>query len=58
MSDNLALGHEAHPDTQLPRSEVGLRVMHRSTIHGRVPPAKTYPWLTAASGQQSGKDEL
>eukprot|EP00884_Botryococcus_braunii_P003178 jgi/Botrbrau1/12861/Bobra.0188s0004.1 len=35
MSDNLALGHEASPETQLPRSLVGLRVMHRTTVAGR-----------------------
>ena len=40
ISDNLALGHEAAPETQLPRSEVGLRVMHRVTVKGKTPPAK------------------
>ncbi|KAL6780035.1 hypothetical protein ACKKBF_B14675 [Auxenochlorella protothecoides x Auxenochlorella symbiontica] len=34
IADNLALGHEASPDTQCPVSEVGLRVMHRSTVKG------------------------
>merc|ERR1712004_792752 len=40
ISDNLAVGHEAHPDTQLSRSQVGLRVMHRTTIKGTIPPTK------------------
>ena len=42
ISDNLALGHEASTQTQLPRSQVGLRIMHRTTIGGRIPPAKSY----------------
>ena len=40
ISDNLAVGHEATPDTQLPVSRVGLRVLHRTTVEGTVPPAK------------------
>ncbi len=40
ISDNLALGHEAHPDTQRPVSEVGLRVMHRVTVKGKKAPQK------------------
>jgi hypothetical protein len=40
ISDNLAVGHEATPETQLPRDVVGLRVLHRTTIKGTVPPAK------------------
>lgn len=40
ISDNLAVGHEASPETQLPRSEIGLRVMHRVTLQGTAPPAK------------------
>jgi len=40
ISDNLAVGHEASPDTQLPRSQIGLRVMHRVTIAGKQPPKK------------------
>jgi alpha-ketoglutarate-dependent taurine dioxygenase len=40
ISDNLAVGREATPDTQLPRDVVGLRVLHRTTIKGNVPPAK------------------
>lgn len=40
ISDNLAVGHEATPDTQLPRDVVGLRVLHRTTIKGTVSPAK------------------
>jgi len=41
ISDNLAVGHEADPATQLPREEVGLRVMHRVTIAGSQPPRKS-----------------
>ena len=41
ISDNLAVGHEASPDTQLPVSEVGLRVMHRTTVRGKFEPRKT-----------------
>lgn len=40
ITDNLAVGHEACPDTQLPRSEVGLRVMHRTTVKGTYKPRK------------------
>ncbi|XP_069705019.1 alpha-ketoglutarate-dependent taurine dioxygenase-like isoform X2 [Periplaneta americana] len=40
ISDNLAVGHEATPDTQLPVEIVGLRVLHRTTIKGTTPPAK------------------
>lgn len=40
MSDNLAVGHFAHPNTQEPRSKVGLRVLHRTTVKGTHPPTK------------------
>ena len=40
VSDNLAVGHEATPESQLPRDYVGLRVLHLTTIKGTVPPAK------------------
>ena len=40
ISDNLAVGHEASPETQYPKSEVGLRVMHRVTIAGKHVPCK------------------
>jgi len=40
ISENLAVGHEATPDTQLPRDVFGLRVLHRTTIKGTLPPAK------------------
>ena len=40
ISDNLALGHEASPETQSPKSEVGLRIMHRVTIAGKYIPKK------------------
>ena len=42
ISDNLAVGHEAAPETQLPRSQVGLRVLHRVTTKGVHPPKKEY----------------
>ncbi|CAH1772400.1 unnamed protein product, partial [Owenia fusiformis] len=41
ISDNLALGHEASEQTQFPVSEVGLRVLHRTTVKGTVIPAKS-----------------
>ncbi|WAR24240.1 RDPA-like protein [Mya arenaria] len=40
ISDNLAVGHEASPETQLPREKVGLRVLHRTTIKGTNVPSK------------------
>lgn len=40
ISDNLALGHEATPETQSSRDKVGLRVMHRVTVKGKVAPKK------------------
>ena len=40
ISDNLADGHEATLDTQLPRDVVDLRVLHRTAIKRTVPPAK------------------
>ena len=40
ISDNLALGHEASPETQYPKATVGLRVMHRVTIAGKHIPCK------------------
>lgn len=42
IADNAALGHEATPETQRPRAEVGLRVMHRCTLAGTTPPRKSY----------------
>lgn len=42
ISDNLAVGHEASPETQFSREEVGLRVMHRTTVKGVIPPKKDY----------------
>ena len=38
--DNLAVGHVASPDTQLPPEEIGLRVMHRVTVAGKTRPSK------------------
>lgn len=40
ISDNAALAHEASSETQLPPSVVGLRIMHRTTIGGTIPPRK------------------
>jgi len=40
LSDNLAVAHEASPSTQLPVSDVGLRIMHRTTIKGKHVPHK------------------
>ena len=42
ISDNLAVGHEASPDTQWPRDKIGLRVMHRVTVAGTTKPGKSY----------------
>jgi hypothetical protein len=39
-SENLAVGHEAAPEIQLPTDVVSLHVSHRTTINGTVPPAK------------------
>ncbi|XP_063222153.1 3-((Z)-2-isocyanoethenyl)-1H-indole synthase-like isoform X2 [Bacillus rossius redtenbacheri] len=39
ISDNLAVGHEATPETQYPRDIVGLRVLHRTTVKGTHLPA-------------------
>ena len=38
LIDNLAVGHYASPETQLPRDEVGLRVLHRTTVGGDTMP--------------------
>lgn len=40
LSDNLAVAHEASPSTQLPVSDVGLRIMHRTTVKGKHIPQK------------------
>ncbi len=42
IADNLALGHEAAPETQAPIEQVGLRVLHRTTVKGTQPPRKNY----------------
>lgn len=42
ISDNLSVAHEAAPETQLPCSQVGLRILHRVTTVGHYPPAKEY----------------
>lgn len=41
ISDNLAVGHEATPETQLPVSQVGLRILHRTTVKGTEKPSKS-----------------
>ena len=41
ISDNLAVAHEASADTQLPPEQIGLRVMHRTTVKGGTPPRKS-----------------
>lgn len=41
ISDNLSVGHEATPETQYPVEEVGLRILHRTTIKGTSKPQKT-----------------
>eukprot|EP01094_Clydonella_sp_ATCC50884_P004194 TRINITY_DN13270_c0_g1_i1.p1 TRINITY_DN13270_c0_g1~~TRINITY_DN13270_c0_g1_i1.p1 ORF type:complete len:186 (-),score=28.18 TRINITY_DN13270_c0_g1_i1:204-695(-) len=40
ISDNLAVTHIAAPESQLPRSQVGLRVLHRTTVDGTHRPSK------------------
>ncbi|XP_032805439.1 3-((Z)-2-isocyanoethenyl)-1H-indole synthase-like isoform X1 [Petromyzon marinus] len=54
ISDNLALGHEAHPSTQAPPSAVGLRVMHRTTVCGASTPSKRRRGATADAASASG----
>ncbi|BFY99641.1 hypothetical protein BsWGS_02681 [Bradybaena similaris] len=41
ISDNRAVAHEATPETQHPVSQVGLRVLHRTTIAGTTKPDKS-----------------
>ena len=38
--DNLTVGQEAAPETQLPRNVASLHFLHRTTIKGTVPSAK------------------
>ena len=40
ISDNLTVGHQATPDTQLPTDVFSLHVSHHTAIKGTVPPAK------------------
>ncbi|XP_060565810.1 uncharacterized protein LOC132724869 [Ruditapes philippinarum] len=40
ISDNLAVGHYASNDTARPKSEVGLRILHRTTTKGISSPRK------------------
>lgn len=41
ISDKLAVGHEASPDTQWSSDKIGLRVMHRVTVAGTTKPTKS-----------------
>ena len=43
MTDNLALAHIATTDIQLPREEIGLRVLHRVSVVGTMPPHQEPP---------------
>eukprot|EP00051_Salpingoeca_urceolata_P013491 m.169538 g.169538 ORF g.169538 m.169538 type:complete len:374 (-) comp17807_c1_seq4:51-1172(-) len=46
LVDNLALAHFATPETQLRPDEVGLRILHRTTVHGDGQPATAArPWV-------------
>lgn len=40
ISDNLSVGHQAAPSTQMSVDQVGLRVMHRVTVAGKTKPQK------------------
>jgi len=40
ISDELTVGHQATPDTQLPTDVVSLHVSHHTAKKGTVPPAK------------------
>lgn len=40
ISDNLSVGHEATPETQYALKDVGLRILHRTTIRGTNIPSK------------------
>ena len=44
ISDNLAVGHMAGP---IPSSieKAGLRILHRVTVKGTIPPRKTYDFI-------------
>lgn len=42
MSDNAAVAHEASEKTQASVQQVGLRILHRTTIQGTEPPIKKY----------------
>lgn len=44
FSDNISVAHEAAPESQLPRSQVGLRVLHRVTTVGHCRPTKEYDY--------------
>ncbi len=39
--DNLALGHIGSPETILPPSEIGLRVLHYTAVYGTYVPKQT-----------------
>ena len=46
ISDNLAVGHEAAPESQLPHEQVGLRILHRTTVKGKHRPSRLYNNIT------------
>ncbi len=48
MVDNMALGHIGSPETILPPSEIGLRVIHLSTVDGTYMPKQTPQCITEA----------
>ena len=59
MSDNLSVAHVAGEGSQLPPSEIGLRVLHRTTIKGTKPPTKNYDVPIPKEPMfLQGKDEL
>lgn len=42
ITDNLALVHRAAPETLQPPSEIGLRILHRTTVEGKWVPEKDF----------------
>lgn len=53
ISDNLAVGHEASPETQHHRENVGLRIMHRVTVAGKTRPGKSYDLIKDLNSEVS-----
>lgn len=58
ITDNLSVAHHAHPDSQLPPSEVGLRVLHRTTVESPVRPEKSINTLPHDPSAHKVKEEL